>query len=321
MASPMHDILRVLTSEDRFLVTSHASPDGDAAGSMAAMAHLLTALGKSFHLYNCTGMPEQYDWLPLPAPVETTIPEGGYDWIVTLDCGDQRRAGPALEAAMQGAKVLVIDHHIDNTRWGAFNWVEPELSSTGEMVGMLAEAAGVPLAGHLGEAVYLCLVSDTGSFSYGNTGPECMEMAARIIRLGMRPGRVNALIENQWTTARIRLFGEVLTSARQYYDGRLGVIRITLEQLARLGAGKADTEGLINYVLRIRGTKVALLLREDQGRMVKISLRSLEGVDIQPVAAAFGGGGHKSASGASFSGTLDESEVQLVEALSKVLEA
>ena len=318
----MHDVLRALQSGKRFLIASHAAPDGDAVGSMAAMGHLLLALGKEIALYNVSGLPRGLSWVKLPGGIATDLPPlEDFDFIVALDCGDSRRGGPALQQAMTQRPTIVIDHHVNNPQWGAHNWVETDRSSTGEMVAELARDLGVQLDGPLGEAVYLCIVTDTGHFSFDNTSPRCMELTAQIMRLGLRPAPINELIQNQWSLPRFRLWGEVLGASRLYFDGQLGVIRITREQLERLGADAEDCDGLANFLLRIKGCRVVQSLREDEAGGLKLSLRSLSELNIQPVAAAFGGGGHRCAAGASIKGGLDEVEPRLIEALGQVLGA
>lgn len=320
MDSPMHDILRAIQAGSRFLVATHVSPDGDAIGSMAAMGHMLKSLGKDVVLYNASGLPEHFSWVNLPAPILTELPSlSGFDAIIALDCGDDRRGGKALQDAMAAHRTFVIDHHLSNPKWGELNWVEVDRSSTGEMVATMALELGLSLSGPLGEAVYLCLVTDTGHFSFENTSPRCMEMAAAIIRQGINLARINELIQNQWSLARFRLWGEVLGGLTLHFDGQLGVIRITTEQLSRLGATSADSEGLTNFVLRIKGCKMAQSLREDADGSLKLSLRSVSDVNIQPVAAAFGGGGHKCAAGANLQGDIDEVESALIAALGKIL--
>lgn len=320
MDSPMHDILRAIQAGSRFLVATHVSPDGDAIGSMAAMGHMLKSLGKDVVLYNASGLPEHFSWVNLPAPVLTELPSlAGFDAIIALDCGDDRRGGKALQDAMAAHRTFVVDHHLSNPKWGELNWVEVDRSSTGEMVATMALELGLSLSGPLGEAVYLCLVTDTGHFSFENTSPRCMEMAATIIRQGINLARINELIQNQWSLARFRLWGEVLGGLTLHFDGQLGVIRITTEQLSRLGATSVDSEGLTNFVLRIKGCKMAQSLREDADGSLKLSLRSVSDVNIQPVAAAFGGGGHKCAAGANLQGDIDEVESALIAALGKIL--
>lgn len=321
MATPMLDLARAIQSGSRFLVASHANPDGDAVGAMAAMGHLLTALGKQVTLYNISGMPEHLSWVKLPSPIVSELPSGDFDWIVALDCGDERRGGKELQDAMAVRPTMVIDHHIANPMWGELNWVEVDRSSTCEMVATLARELGQELEGPLGEAVYLGMVTDTGNFSFDNTSPGCMELAAHIIRRGLDLAKLNELIQNQWSLSRFKLWGEVLGALAMHFDGQLGVIRITSEQLSRLGATGADSEGLTNFVLRIKGCKAAMSLREDRSGALKLSLRSISDVNIQPVAAEFGGGGHKCAAGANIQGTFEDTEPRLIEALGKVLGA
>lgn len=315
----MNRILEAIRAGSSFLVASHANPDGDAIGAQAAMGHLLKALGCRVILYNISGMPDHFSWLKMPCPVLTELPEDGYDWIIALDCGDERRGGKPLQEAMAKGPTMVIDHHIANPQWGALNWVEVERSSTCEMVAALAEAAGEKLSGPLGEAAYLGLATDTGHFTFDNTSPRCMEMAARIIRLGLNTARINELIQNQWSLARFRLWSEVTSSLALYFDGQLGVIRITSEQLSRLGATAADCDGLTNFLLRIKGCRAAMSLRENKPGSLKLSLRSVSGVNIQPVAAAFGGGGHKCAAGADMDGAFEDVEPRIIVALGEVL--
>jgi len=321
MAAPMRDIQDAIREGSRFLVASHVNPDGDAVGSMAAMGHLLTALGKEAVLYNASGLPPHFSWLALPSPIRAELPQDGFDWIIALDCGDERRGGEALKALMAKHPTMVVDHHVANSLWGARNWVLPGRSSTCEMVGMLADALGVELAGPLGVALYLGIVTDTGNFSFDNTSPACMEMAARIVRLGVEPGTVNELIRNQWSLTRFKLWGEALAGLALHFDGRLGVIHITAGQFARLGATGADCEGLTNFVLHLKGCQVAQLLREDQPGTLKLSLRSVSGVNIQPVAAAFGGGGHTGAAGATLKGSIEDMEPRVIAALESALRA
>jgi phosphoesterase RecJ-like protein len=317
----MHDIAAAITAGSRFLVVSHASPDGDAIGSMAAMGHLLRSLGKEAVLYNISGMPTHLSWVHMPSQLLTELPQGGFDWIVCLDCGDDRRGGKAMQDLMAAHPTMVIDHHIANPRWGKINWVEEHRSSTCEMVAELAGELGVALTGHLGEAVYLGIVTDTGHFSFSNTSPRSMEMAARLIALGVDQAQMNEQIENQWSLGRFRLWSEVMGALALHFDGQLGVIRITSEQLSRLGATAEDCDGLTNFVLRIKGCKAAMSLREDKAGSLKLSLRSISAVNIQPVAAAFGGGGHKCAAGANMEGSFDAVEPNIIAALGQALGA
>jgi phosphoesterase RecJ-like protein len=315
------ELLRWLAEDDDFLVASHYNPDGDALGATAAMGFILSALGKRFVLYNQTGVPRHYDWLPWPAPLATVLPEREFARLILLDCGDLPRAGRELAQRMPGLICANIDHHLGNPNFCQVNWVDTRRSSTGEMVGELAEELGVPLSGDLGLAVYVSLVTDTGFFAYSNSSPACLRMAARIVELGLDPAAVSEKIENQWTPAKLKLLARVLESMSLHHDGRIAVIKISRALLADSGASPAETEGLINYVRRLRGLDIAVALREENEHRVKFSLRSGGEVDVQRVAASFGGGGHRNASGGQVLGSLAEAERAVVSAAALSLAA
>ncbi|MDO9082830.1 MAG: DHH family phosphoesterase, partial [Humidesulfovibrio sp.] len=207
MESPVSKIADLIRRTDRFLVSSHANPDGDAIGSTLALGHILAHLGKDFALYNPSGLPKQFDWLQLPGPIHTTLAGAEANWIFVLDCGTESRVGEELHRVMGSRPIANVDHHLGNPNFGQFNWVDDTYAAVGAMMADLADELDIPLTGPLAEAVYLGLVTDTGFFTYDNTTPAVLELAARLIRLGMDPGQVNAKIRNQWGVNRFRLWG------------------------------------------------------------------------------------------------------------------
>ena len=320
MPDPRREIARRIREGRSFLVAAHAAPDGDALGSTAAMGFILEALGKSFVLLNDSPVPPQYGWLELPAPLLSTPPDADYDLALVLDCGDGPRLGD-LQSLLDPARMAVIDHHLGNPGFGAVNWIDPGHCATGEMVALLAKDLGVPLVGPLAEALYTALATDTGFFSFGGTTATCMEIGAELIRGGLDVGATGARIKNQWTMHRIRLWSEALGELRLADHGRVGVIRVSQEMLRRTGAGPEDCEGLVNNALRVRGVVAAILARELPEGGVKFSLRSIGAVNIQPVAASFGGGGHKNASGGKLSEPLDAACDRLAAAVAAAVDA
>ncbi|HCR12637.1 MAG TPA: phosphoesterase, partial [Desulfovibrio sp.] len=256
MADPRHEIARRIRQGGSFVVAAHASPDGDALGSTAAMGFILEALGKSFSLLNDSPVPPQYGWMELPAPLLDTPPDDGYDLALVLDCGDGPRLGN-LQQALDPARMAVIDHHLGNPGFGAVNWVDSKRCATGEMVAFLAKDLGVPLTGPIAQALYTALATDTGFFSFGGTTAESLELVAEMIRGGLDVGVTGALIKNQWTMNRLRLWSEVLGQIDLFHDGQVGVIRISQAMLKRTGTGPEDCEGLINNALRLRGVAAA----------------------------------------------------------------
>lgn len=308
MPENLPDILR---RQDRVLVAAHAHPDGDAVGASAAMGWMLRALDRNVLLYNESGFPGYLDWLRLPSPVMTRVDElpCAPSLIVALDSGDAARLGSDIQPLLATVPVVNIDHHPGNPEYGTLaNWVDPSIAATGQMVGLLAEALGVPLHGALGEAVYVSLVSDTGSFAFGNTSAECLRLAARLVDAGLDVAAVRARLDNTWSEAKMRLWGLLMKDVRVMEEGRLAVAVVTSGMLEETGAVPGDAEGFVEQMRRVRGVRVSLLLRETEadGRpAVRISLRSGGEDDVRAVAAQFGGGGHRNAAGATLPLTPD----------------
>lgn len=319
MSTPRTEIADLLRREDGFLVASHSNPDGDALGSLAAMGHLLAALGKRFALYNQSGVPAGYDWLPLPGPVLTRVPADGFAWTIVLDCGAAHRVGDDLAPRLAPERTINIDHHLGNPEFGAVNWVDTTMSSVGEMVAHLAHDLDAPLDGPLGEAVYLAMVTDTGSFTFGNTQPRVLSLAAEIISLGLDVAAFNHKLLNSWSPGRLALWSLVLGRARYARDGKVGLVRIGRADLEATGTTALDTDNLVNMVRRVRGVQVAVSLREDEPRRIKFSLRSSGDVNVQAMAATLGGGGHRNAAGGTVEADLDTAEAVVEAAVAKGL--
>ena len=317
--SPVKEIARTLRTQDGFLLASHVSPDGDAIGSMVALGIILARMGKRFAMYNASGMVADFDWLESPAPVSDALPagygNGAWPWTITLDCGDLFRVGDELAGKVDCEHLINIDHHLGNPEFGSLNWVETKFASTGQMIAALAAELGFAPEGDLGQAIYLTLVTDTGSFAYDNTTPQTLELAAQIVRLGLKPGPFNAHVRNQETMPRIKLRSLVLQNAALLDDGTIGLVRISQKIMRETGTTSADADGIIDSLRRVKGVKVAVALREDGPESIKISLRSHGEVNVQPVAKHFGGGGHKNAAGATVLAPLDQAEQQVLDAV------
>ncbi|MBU1229335.1 MAG: bifunctional oligoribonuclease/PAP phosphatase NrnA [Proteobacteria bacterium] len=319
MQSPVAKIADLIRRTDRFLVSSHANPDGDAIGSTVALGHILAAQGKDFALYNPSGLPKQYDWLQLPGPIHTTLAGAEANWLFVLDCGTQQRVGEELYRVMGSRPIANVDHHLGNPMFGQFNWVDVSYPAVTAMIADLADELGIPLTGPLAEAIYLGLVTDTGYFTYDNTTPSVMELAARLIRLGLNPGRVNAKIRNQWGLSRFRLWGESFATTELFFGGQLAVAHVTLGMLERTGSTAADCEEIVSFLRRLRDTRAAAILREEPDGSYKFSLRSTGPDNVQAVAALFGGGGHRNAAGGTIAADLETARTRLIEALGESL--
>lgn len=296
-----------LKAHDHILVASHGNPDGDAIGATAAMGHLLKALGKDVMLFNATGLPDPLRWVPLPGKLHERLSRLPHkpDLIVALDCGDLWRLGNELAEAMPRFASINIDHHLGNPLFGSLdNWVDPGMAATGQMVAALADALNMPLTGELAQCVYLSLVSDTGSFTHGNTTAQVFYLAGRLVEQGLDAVAVRNQMDNQWTLAKTRLWGRLLQNVRMDADGAVAVCGVSRADFTAMKASKDDLEGFVEQMRRLRGVRVALLAREDTPSRTKISLRSTGEDDIRAVAALYGGGGHKNAAGATVDNDL-----------------
>jgi phosphoesterase RecJ-like protein len=237
--------------------------------------------------------------------------------VLVLDCGDQGRTHSNGDFPFDPLQVLNIDHHLGNPGFGTLNWVDPKRSSVGEMVALLAKDCGLSLDGPLGQAIYLAMATDTGWFGFSNTGPQTLRLAADIVESGLDPSRIQAKLEKQLTLPRLHLQGLALQQARTRLQGRLAIVSVTKEMFAATETAAEDCEGLVMAMRNIKGVWAGISLREDQTGLIKLSLRSWGDKDVQTIAAAFGGGGHRNAAGASLSGPLAEVEQRLVDYIQK----
>jgi len=295
--TPRSRICEIIQQNRRFLILSHTNPDGDAIGSLFALGRVLRSLGKEVFLCNESGVPERFAWLAAAdQEVLREPPLEGIDWAFALDCGDASRMGDTVERGIDLGHTVNIDHHQDNSGFAAINWVEAR-SSVGEMIALLARDLDISLSGALGEALYLALVTDSGFFSYSNTTPESLRIAADILEQGLDLDRFSANLQRQWSLGTVKLHGLALQNAYLAEGGRVGVVTVDESTLERTGATWEGSENLVDYMRRVRGVQVSLCLKGESPGRTKISLRSWGEVDVSAIASSLGGGGHANAAG------------------------
>jgi phosphoesterase RecJ-like protein len=285
----------------RYVVTSHHNPDGDAIGSMLGLSRAMRAAGLDVSLAHADPDPVPEELAFLLAPGEEIAPalpdDVGERTLVALDCASEKRlwAEPVHRAA---GRLINVDHHQDNPAYGHLNLIVPGASSTAEVVVDLIEAAGWPLTRDVAEPLYVGLVTDTGRFSYSNTGPKSHRVAAALMAAGADvPGISRRLYENH-TLPRLRLLGRALEASRLSPDGRVMTAVLTKADFAAVG--ETDTEGIVEVMRGVRGIEVAGLVTEaGPPGAYRVSLRSPggAGVDVSEIAHVEGGGGHRAAAG------------------------
>ncbi len=323
-ASTRAQVLTELRAADKLILVTHEHPDGDALGSLVAMHGVLAELGKDSVMFMCADelpLPHEYRFFQLEGMVSTVPDDVAERTVVFLDCGNIDRT-PADILKRADAHILNIDHHHDNTRFGTVNHVVPTASCTAEILWDLMHDLGVKPTDTIADALYVGLVTDTGKFMYENTGPQAHKMAAELIEAGVDVHAIYRRLYEGMPYPKLELLGRGLANIERFDDGRLTFTRLTRDDFRLAGAEESYSEGVIDHLRSVAGTKVAALSRElpseaGSGRK-KVSLRATDGdIDVSVIARAGGGGGHRQAAGF----TTDLSDEQLVKFLREQLAA
>jgi len=311
-SSDLQAIAAALREHDRFLVVTHENPDGDALGSLLATTVALRQLGKDVLMFLSGGapLPREYAFMQLDGLLRE-LPDDTEDRVlVAVDCAKADRIG-ADPAPLERAKlVLDIDHHHDNTRFGAVNLIVADASSTGEVLRDVFRELGVELTPELAEPLYIALVTDTGRFQYANTTPKSLRLAAELVDAGADVHAVFQQVYESVEFAKLKLLARALERARVLEGGRIVVSYLVRTDFAEVGAAEAYSEGIIDYLRAVEGSELAALIREpprDDGPLRRVSLRaSIDELDVSAIARTFGGGGHRQAAGFQSDATVDE---------------
>ena len=309
-------VIERLRTGERFLLTTHEGPDGDALGSMLAMHQVLTQLGKDSVMFLAEKefpLPVEYRFLALQEVFHEPPADLADRTIVFLDCGNIDRM--PVEWLREGESIVNIDHHHDNTRFGELNLVDVAASCTAEIVFEISRKLGATTTPEIAQALYVGLITDTGMFMYENTDARTHRVAADLIDAGVDVNGVFRRLYERVPEEKLRLIARALGKIDRQLDGRLSTTFISAEDYAATGADEMMTEGIIDLVRGIEGTSVAAVVRDkpdSQREARKVSLRSTDGsVDVSRIAGKMGGGGHKRAAGFS----TDQSYEELIEFL------
>jgi bifunctional oligoribonuclease and PAP phosphatase NrnA len=304
VVTEQEQVLHELRHADKLLLTTHENPDGDALGSLLAMHRMLQQLGKNSLMYMSPDefpLPWEYRGFSFDGLVGAPPADVAERTIVFLDCGNIDRM-PVDFLQEDGLHILNIDHHHDNTRFGTVNLVVPEASCTAEIVWRLSKELEVVITPGIADALYVGLVTDTGRFMYENTSAEAHRMAAELIEAGVQPHQVYRRLWEDLPFRRLQLLQRALASVERHDNGAMTVAHLTKQDYEATGALETDSEGVVDHMRAVEGTRVAVLVREllseDREGMRKVSLRATDGsVDVSRVARTFGGGGHPQAAG------------------------
>jgi phosphoesterase RecJ-like protein len=311
-STDLQAVAAALREHDRFLVVTHENPDGDALGSLLATTVVLRQLGKDaqMFLYGSAPLPREYGFMRLDGLLRELPDDIGERVLVAVDCAKADRIG-ADPAPVERAKLVIdIDHHHDNTRFGAVNLIVADASSTGEVLRDVFAELGVELTPEIAEPLYIALVTDTGRFQYTNTTPKALRLAAELVEAGADVHQVFQQVYESVEFAKLKLLARALERARVLEGGRIVVSYLVRTDFAEVGAPEAYSEGIIDYLRAVEGSELSALIREpprDDGPLRRVSLRaSIDELDVSAIARTFGGGGHRQAAGFQSDATVDE---------------
>ncbi len=296
----VREILSEISRRDRFLLTSHNRPDGDAIGSALACCQILRKMGKRAEVVLRSPVPVIYQPLPWAHEVRAAQRvDGEYEAAILLECDSLQRT--ALEGLEQQF-LINIDHHVSGKPFANLNWIDPSACATAEMIFRLAREAGVPICREIATCLYTAVLTDTGAFCFCGTNERTFALAQELVRYGAEPARIAQAVYFANRTSKMRVLGAALSSLHR--EEALAWMSVTREQMERCGAIDEDCEGIANYALSIEGVEVAVFFREIPGGRWRVSLRSKGTLNVAEIAGAFGGGGHVCASGCALDGPL-----------------
>lgn len=290
------------------VLATHVRPDGDALGSMLGLADILAMLGKQAVCWLEEEPPAKLHGFLRPnariatdfEQVQTFVTAANGNIIgISLDCGDISRLGKYGEELRQIKPFLVIDHHQGNSGFGDIHWIEPQRSSTGEMIYDLAVELGVAdtMSKEAAECLYTAIATDTGSFQYDCTDSHTFAVAAKLLERGVNPAFISQNLYDNASFGSLQLLQLVLSTLQTCFDDQIALIKVTRKMLRSTGTGYEDCEGLINYPRSVRDVRVAVFFKEKDKDEVSVSMRAKGSCDVAKVAAQFGGGGHRNAAG------------------------
>ncbi|PYR90376.1 MAG: bifunctional oligoribonuclease/PAP phosphatase NrnA [Acidobacteria bacterium] len=298
------EICDAIHARRRFLITSHARPDGDSIGSQLAMAYALVALGKEVRIVNADPAPEHYMEFPGVDHIEIAreVVEIDADALIVMESGDLARTGVL---GLEGRFTINIDHHQGNTNYGSLNWLDESAAACGELVFELVQKLGIPLTVEIATHVYLAILTDTGSFHHSNITPRTFDICRQAVEAGVYPAAMARRVFDSNSFGKLKLIGALLDEMDLLDEGRLAVLYLNDDILNATGTTYNDTEGLINLPLTAREIQAVAFFKLGADGDIRVSLRSKYDVDVRTVASRHGGGGHKNAAGFTVKGPLD----------------
>lgn len=296
-------ILSELKSRERILIAGHRDPDGDSAGSVLALAEVLT--GRQVYCYSQGTLPSRYRFLDPGGRLKAVIdPEFRPDLAIAIEAPSVDRLGDGVRMCTDRTCMINIDHHKDNTSYGNINWVDTTAAALGEMIYELLVAGEYVVTPHAATCLYTAILTDTGRFQYHGTSARTLRICSELVALGANPTAITRQVYFGLPFSYLRLMQAALDGMVQAAGGQILALTLLPEHFQSAGARPEDAEGIIDLTQISRGVKIGILFRKEGERSVKVSFRSQNSVDVGALAAGLNGGGHTNASGCIIEGEI-----------------
>ncbi|HMJ89870.1 MAG TPA: bifunctional oligoribonuclease/PAP phosphatase NrnA [Candidatus Acidoferrum sp.] len=314
-------IIDAVRDHSTFCVVGHVRPDGDCIGSQLGLALALKNEGKKVCCWNEDAVPQKLRFLDGEKLFEKPHAGETFDCVIATDCASFERLGIVAKHIGDRKLFINIDHHASNTRYADINWVEGREPSCGELIYKLLRGANWPVTKSIADCLFTAVSTDTGSFQYPNTRPMTYHVAGDLVKRGANLAKICDEVYQSYSLSRVRLLKHVYNNFRLSHNNQIAYFWLKKKDFARTGAETADSEGLIDHIRDIEPVVIACALEEIEPGMTRISLRSKNGkVNVNEIAAQFGGGGHKAAAGARISGPPLATQRRVMAALKRALD-
>ena len=305
----LNEICKSIKKYNNFLITAHTNPEGDALGAQLGFYNLIKKLGKQAMIISDDQLPYGYDFLPGIQHIRRLGKEIKYikfDCLVVLDCADLKRTGRVYKLNQDNKPILNIDHHISNKIFGDVNWVDAQVSSCSEMIYTLHKRLHLSMDEDTALVLYTGIMTDTGSFRYSNTSSTTFKIAAELLKFGVNVAGVYRYAYENIPAKEVKLLLKFLSKIKFFGQGRIATFRINSESPRAKMPGIDLADHVLSFGRAIKGVEVVVLLKHNLGSksQVRVNLRSQGKVDVNKVAAFFGGGGHKAAAGCTIPGSF-----------------
>ncbi len=309
------NIVDIIGKSNSIGITFHQSPDGDSLGSATALLQGLRALNKEAYILSKEKIPDTFEYLPCSEEITGLLQQDGTDLIIVLDCGDFKRINANLDAENRQYKLVNIDHHLSNEKYGDFNYVDINSSAVGEIIYDLLNQLKVDITKNIGKSIYTSILTDTSSFKHSNTTSRTHEIAGEIIKTGVNFNKIQRQVFENKEFNKVKFFGKVIDTLTLHLNNKVVFMEINDAMLNEVGLESMDSSEVIHFGTMISGVEVVALFKESKGG-IKVSLRSKEIVDVSKIAENFNGGGHKRASGLFCEGSI----IEVKDKIYKILE-